>query len=65
MKSKKHTVKIFISESTQCSQDLISPINEVVRIHEKGAEQRIRIQGELTRIEAELKQALLEASKRM
>ena len=56
---------VDIGTLQQCNQDLISSINEVVRIHEKGAEQRIRTQGELTRIEAELKQALLEASNRM
>jgi len=45
----------------QCNKDLISSIREVVKIHEQGAVQRGKAQDELVRIEAELKQAMLES----
>lgn len=44
--------------------DIITSINEVVKIHEEGSRKRAEAQEELTRIEAELKQALLEAGNR-
>ncbi len=48
----------------KCNTNLITSINEVIRIHEEGAEKRRQAQTELLRIENELKQALLEAGKR-
>lgn len=44
------------------NRDLISSINEVVKIHEQGTAKRQQAQVELVRIEEELKQAMLEAS---
>jgi uncharacterized protein YaaN involved in tellurite resistance len=44
----------------QCNRDLIESINEVVKIHEQGAIKREKAQEELIRIEAELKQTMLE-----
>ena len=44
--------------------DIISSINEVVKIHEEGAKRRSEAQGELAKIEDELKQALLQISNR-
>ncbi len=41
--------------------DIISSINEVVKIHEEGSKKRAEAQEELAKIEDELKQALLEA----
>lgn len=48
----------------QCNKNLISSINEVIKIHEQGTAQRAQAQLELVRIEEELKQALLQASTR-
>lgn len=45
----------------QCNRDLITSINEVVKIHEQGATQRVKVQEELVKIEEELKHAMLEA----
>lgn len=55
---------VDVSTLRQCNRDLISSINEVVKIHEQGAIQREKAQEELVKIEEELKQAMLEASKR-
>lgn len=44
--------------------DIIISINEVVRIHEEGTKRREEAQGELAKIEEELKSALLEAGRR-
>lgn len=41
--------------------DIITSINEVVKIHEEGSKKRAEAQEELAKIEDELKQALLEA----
>ena len=41
--------------------DIITSINEVVKIHEEGSKRRAEAQVELAKIEDELKQALLEA----
>lgn len=54
---------VEIATLRQCNRDLISSINEVVKIHEQGAVQRVKAQEELVKIEEELKQAMLEASK--
>lgn len=43
------------------NSDIITSINEVVKIHEEGAKQRSEAQKELASIEDELKEALLEA----
>lgn len=48
----------------KCNRELISSINEVVKIHEQGAAQRAKAHEELVKIETELKQALLEAGSR-
>ncbi len=48
----------------QCNKDLISSINEVVKIHEQGSVQREKSREELVKIEEELKQAMLEAKGR-
>lgn len=45
-----------------CNKNLITSINEVVRIHKEGDEKREQARGELLRLETELKQALLESS---
>lgn len=44
--------------------DIITSINEVVKIHEEGSKRRSEAQAELARIEDELKQALIEAGAR-
>ena len=44
----------------QCNKDLVASIREVVKIHEQGAVKRKQAQEELVKIEAELKQAMLE-----
>ena len=43
-----------------CSKNLISSVNEVVKIHEQGTVKRVKAQEELLKIEEELKQAMLE-----
>lgn len=44
--------------------DIITSINEVVKIHEEGTKRRVEAQEELAKIEDELKKALLEAGTR-
>ena len=46
------------------NSDIITSINEVVKIHEEGSRRRTEAQEELTRIEEELKGALLQAGSR-
>lgn len=55
---------VDIETLQQCNKNLIASIREVVDLHEKGAEKREQARGELARLELELKQALLESSKR-
>ena len=55
---------VDIDTLKQCNRDLITSINEVVKIHEQGAVQRVKAQEELVKIEEELKQTMLEAGKR-
>lgn len=43
-----------------CSKNLVSSVNEVVKIHEQGSAKRIKAQEELVKIEEELKQAMLD-----
>jgi uncharacterized protein YaaN involved in tellurite resistance len=54
---------VDIDTLKQCNRDLISSINEVVKIHEQGNVKRAKAQEELVKIEEELKQAMLEAGK--
>ena len=51
---------VDIDTLRQCNKDLISSINEVVKIHEQGTVHRAKVQEELVKIEEELKQAMLE-----
>lgn len=55
---------VDIDTLKQCNRDLITSINEVVKIHEQGEVQRAKAQEELKKIEEELKQTMLEAGKR-
>jgi uncharacterized protein YaaN involved in tellurite resistance len=49
---------VDIDTLKQCNRDLISSINEVVKIHEQGTVKRAKAQEELVKIEEELKQAM-------
>lgn len=51
---------VDIDTLRQCNRDLITSIKEVIKIHEQGILQREKVQEELVRIEAELKQAMIE-----
>ena len=51
---------VDIETLRQCNKDLITSIKEVIKIHEQGAAKRVQAQEELVRIEAELKQAMLD-----
>lgn len=53
---------VDIETLRQCNRDLIASIKEVIRIHEQGATKREHAQEELVRIEAELKQAMLDSA---
>jgi len=55
---------VEIETLKKCNQELISSINEVVKIHEKSALQRKQAEKDLVGLELELKQALLEAAQR-
>ena len=44
-----------------CSKNLITSVNEVMKIHEAGSIQRVKAQEELIKIEEDLKQAMLES----
>ena len=46
----------------QCNRDLISSLNDVIRIHEQGEIKREQAQEEFAKLEDELKEALLEVS---
>lgn len=52
---------VDIETLRQCNKDLIASIKEVIKIHEQGAIKREQAQEELVRIEAELKQAMLDS----
>jgi uncharacterized protein YaaN involved in tellurite resistance len=54
---------VDIDTLKQCNRDLISSINEVVKIHEQGTVKRAKAQEELVKIEEDLKQAMMEAGK--
>lgn len=53
---------VDIETLRQCNRDLIASVKEVIRIHEQGAAKREQAQEELVRIEAELKQAMLDSA---
>ena len=53
---------VDIETLRKCNDDIISSINEVVKIHEEGSRKRAEV--EIVRIEEELKQALLAAGNR-
>lgn len=53
---------VDIDTLRQCNRDLVSSINDVVRIHEQGAQKRLQVHDELVRLEDELKQAMMEQS---
>lgn len=55
---------VDIETLKKVNADIITSINEVVRIHEEGAKKRAEAQVEFGRIETELKTALLEAGNR-
>ena len=46
------------------NEDIITSINEIVKIHEEGSQKRVEAQEELVKIETELKDALLKAGSR-
>lgn len=48
----------------KCNRDLITSINEVVKIHEQGSVQRQKARDELVKIEEDLKNAMLVIQKR-
>lgn len=53
---------VDIETLKQCNKDLITTINDVLKIHKQGEEKREKAQIELTKIE-ELKQVMMENSK--
>ncbi len=55
---------VDIAVLRQCNKDLVTSINEVVKIHEQGSIQREKSREELIKIEEELKQAMLESKRR-
>ena len=55
---------VEIATLRKCNKDLISSINEVMRIHEQGNAKRQQAHDELTKLEGELKDALLAAGKK-
>ena len=54
---------VDIETLKQCNKDLITTINDVLKIHKQGKEKREKAQIELTKIEEELKQVMMENSK--
>lgn len=55
---------VDIETMRKVNADIITSINEVVKIHEEGSKHRMEAQKELAKLENELKQALLEAGNR-
>ena len=55
---------VDIETLRKANSDIITAINEVVKIHEEGSRRRAEATEELAKIEDELKQALLEAGSR-
>ena len=56
---------VEIETLRKVNSDIITSINEVVKIHEEGSRRRAEAQEELAKIEDELKQALLDAGNSM
>lgn len=54
---------VDIETLKQCNKDLITTINDVLKIHKQGEEKSEKAQIELTKIEEELKQVMMENSK--
>ena len=54
---------VDIETLRQCNKNLITTINDVLKIHKQGEEKREKAQVELTKIEEELKQVMLKNSK--
>lgn len=59
-----HICLADISKLRKVNADIITSINEIVKIHEEGSKRRAEATEELGKIEDELKQALLEAGSR-
>lgn len=55
---------VDIDTLKQCNNDLISSINEVIKIHEQGAVQRAKAQEELVKLEEELKSAMVGSNRK-
>ena len=55
---------VDIDTLRKVNSDIITSINEVVKIHEEGSKRRAEAQEELAKIEGELKEALIEAGSR-
>lgn len=55
---------VDIETMRKVNADIITSINEVVKIHEEGSRRRLEAQEELVKLENDLKQALLEAGNR-
>lgn len=55
---------IDVETLKKVNKDIISSINEVVKIHEEGAKHRQEAQVEMAKLEEELKQSLLNAARR-
>lgn len=55
---------VDIETMRKVNADIITSINEVVKIHSDGSRRRLEAQEELAKLETELKQALLEAGNR-
>ncbi len=55
---------VDIDTLKKVNSDIITSINEVVKIHEEGSKRRAEAQEELAKIEGELKEALIEAGSR-
>lgn len=55
---------VDVETMRKVNADIITSINEVVKIHEEGSKRRQEAQDELVKMEDELKQALLEAGSR-
>lgn len=56
---------VDIDTLKQCNKDLITSINEVIKIHEQGTVQRAKAQEELVKIEENLKQAMLDQGRKV
>jgi len=55
---------VDIDTLKRCNRELITTINDVVKIHEEGSRRRVTAHEELVKIENELKQAMLTAATR-